>query len=516
MKRVLVIGGGAAGWLAANHLARQLRPAPGGAEVTLLESPDIPTIGVGEGTVPAMRASLEHLGISETEFLRECGATFKQGIRFVNWMRPTEELTAHSYHHPFDPVANGEPDPTACWLLGAAGAGSYVDAVSIQGRLCDAGRAPKLMTHAEYDGAVNYAYHLDAARFARLLTRHATTRLGVRHLLGTVDRVLVDERGDIAGVETAQHGTLTADLYVDCTGFAARLIGEALGVPFVDRGDVLFVDRALAIQVPWTEARAAIPSMTIATALPAGWVWDIGLTERRGTGYVYSTRHTDDEQAERDFRDYLRDGIGERADQLPCRTIPMQVGYRERFWSGNCVAIGLAQGFVEPLEATGLLLFDATARLLASRFPADARDLPVLAERFNARVRYAWERVIEFIKLHYCLTDRDDSEFWRDNRIAASIPDTLAERLELWRRMPPSEYDFERREEVFSLDNYRYVLYGMRYPTDLAPVRERYGDLGAARHDLERRRRYADEALSTLLPHRELIERIGRHGLQRV
>jgi tryptophan halogenase len=515
LKRVLVIGGGAAGWLAANHLARELRPAAGGTEVTLLESPDIPTIGVGEGTVPAMRASLEHLGIRETEFLRECGATFKQGIRFVNWMQPPEELTAHSYHHPFDPVASGDPDPTACWLLGAGGDCSYVDAVSIQGRLCDAGRAPKLMTHVEYDGAVNYAYHLDAARFARLLTRHGTTRLGVRHLLGTVQDVQVDERGHISAVETAQCGRLTADLYVDCTGFAARLIGEALDVPFIDRSDVLFVDRALAIQVPWSEARTPIPSMTIATALSAGWVWDIGLKERRGTGYVYSTRYTDDEQAEREFRDYLRDGIGESADELPVRTLAMRIGYRERFWSGNCVAIGLAQGFVEPLEATGLLLFDATARLLASRFPADARDLPMLAERFNARVRYAWERVIDFIKLHYCLTDRDDSEFWRDNGREASIPDTLSERLELWRRMPPSEYDFERREEVFSLDNYRYVLYGMRFPTDLSPVRKRYGDLVLACRNVERRQRMADEALLALLPHRELIERIERHGLQR-
>jgi tryptophan halogenase len=388
--------------------------------------------------------------------------------------------------------------------------------VSIQGRVCDAGRAPKLMTHVEYDGAVNYAYHLDAARFARLLTRHATERLGVRHLLGTVGRVLVDEHGSITGVETAEFGTLTADLYVDCTGFSARLIGEALRVPFIDRGDVLFVDRALAIQVPWTTPRDSIPSTTIATALSAGWVWDIGLSERRGTGYVYSTRHTDDEQAERAFRDYLRDSIGNRADELPCRTIPMRIGYRERFWSGNCVAIGLAQGFVEPLEATGLLLFDATARLLASRFPADARDLPVLAERFNSRVRYAWERVIDFIKLHYCLTDRDDSDFWRDNRNAASIPDALANRLDLWRRMPPSEYDFERREEVFSLDNYRYVLYGMRFPTDLAPIRERFGDLALAERDFQRRRRYADEALLSLLSHRDLIERIGRHGLQRI
>ncbi|HEX5788274.1 MAG TPA: tryptophan halogenase family protein [Woeseiaceae bacterium] len=516
MKRVLVIGGGAAGWLAACHLARELKSGAGGVEVTLLESPDIPTIGVGEGTVPAMRASLEHLGIGETDFLRECGATFKQGIRFVDWMRPAAELVAHAYHHPFDPVAAGDPDPTAAWLLGAAGEGSYVDAVSIQGRVCDAGRAPKLMTHVEYDGAVNYAYHLDAARFAALLTRHATGRLGVKHLLGTVGHVRVDERGHVAGVETDEFGTLDADLYVDCTGFSARLIGEALGVAFIDRSDVLFVDKALAIQVPWNEPRAAIPSETIATALAAGWVWDIGLAERRGTGYVYSSRHTSADEAERDFRGYLRESIGARADELPCRTIPMRVGYRERFWAGNCVAIGLAQGFVEPLEATGLLLFDATARLLASRFPADARDLPVLAERFNARVRYAWERVIEFIKLHYCLTDRDDSDFWRDNRAAASIPDKLAERLELWRRMPPSEYDFERREEVFSLDNYRYVLYGMGFRTDLAPVRRRYGDLGRARRDVEQRRRRTDQALLSLLPHREMIERIGRHGLQRL
>lgn len=514
LKRVLIVGGGTAGWLSACHIARKLATGADGVDVRLLESKDIPTIGVGEGTVPAIRQSLQRLGISETEFIRECDATFKQSIKFVDWMKPAGDRDY--YHHIFDYPGIDRVDLTPYWLMGEAEGCDYVDAVSVQGRVCENGLGPKLMTHPEFIGATNYAYHLDAAKFAALLTRHATGKLGVRHVLGNMLEVRLAPDGSIRSVVTDEHGELEADLYVDCTGFSSRLLGEALDVGFISKNDVLFVDNALAIQVPYGDERTPIPCHTIATAQDCGWVWDIGLHERRGTGYVYSEKYCSHDRAEAVFRDYLRGTVGDLADELPARRIPMQVGYRETFWVRNCVAIGLAQGFVEPLEATGLLVFDATARMLAELFPPSTGSMPAIAERFNERVRYAWDRVIDFIKLHYYLSDRDDSDFWTDNRNPLTAPDSLLKNLALWREQPPTEYDFFSRQEIFKLENYLYVLYGMRFPTDVEPIRYRYRDREAARREFERIGSKAERTIRELLPHRELIDRIKTYGLQKV
>ncbi|MEP5568658.1 MAG: tryptophan halogenase family protein [Halioglobus sp.] len=509
---VLIVGGGTAGWLAACHLAKKLRPGdPDGIRVTLVESPDIPTIGVGEGTVPAMRQSLQYLGISETDFIRECEATFKQSIRFDGWMRNPE----HSYHHVFDYPRRDSLDLTPYWLLNRQNK-SYADSVGIQSSLCDAGLGPKQMTEPEYSGISNYAYHLDAGKFSELLTRHATTQLGVEHRQANISAVQLNASGDIDYLETDRLGELRADFYVDCTGFKSLLLGSAMGVEFVDRSDVLLADHALAVQVPYASPDSPIPCQTIATARSAGWIWDIGLVSRRGTGYVYSSQHIDHDKAELELRDYLRTSIGDAADEVSCRRIPMQVGYRERFWSRNCAAIGLSQGFVEPLEATGLLMFDATARMLAEQFPASRDVMPLLSERFNKRVRFTWERVIDFIKLHYCVSDRDDSSFWQANRDPATIPESLQENLQLWRHQPPSEYDFPSKLEIFNLENYLYVLYGMDYPTDIAPLAYRYPHQQIATSAVESSAALAEQAKQLLLPHRELIQKIHRYGLQKI
>jgi tryptophan halogenase len=512
VREVLVVGGGTAGWLAACHLARQLHPGdPDGVRVTLVESPDIPTIGVGEGTVPAMRRSLQYLGVSETDFIRECEATFKQSIRFDGWMsRP-----GHSYHHVFDYPRRDPLDLTPYWLQSRRDR-SYTDWVGLQSRVCDAGLGPKQMTQPEFEGVTSYAYHLDAGKFAALLTRHATDKLGVSHLKANVTGVHRDAAGAIEYLATDRLGELHADFYVDCTGFASRLLGQTLQVPFIDRGDVLLADHALAVQVPYAAPDSPIPCQTIATARSAGWIWDIGLVTRRGTGYVYSSAHIDHDAAEVELRDYLRGSIGTQADTVGIRRIPMQVGYRERFWAHNCAAIGLSQGFVEPLEATGLLMFDATARMLAEQFPAHRSLMPLLADRFNARVRFAWERVIDFIKLHYCISDRDDSAFWRDNRSPASIPDSLAQNLAIWRHQVPSEYDFSSRLEIFNLENYLYVLYGMDYPTDISAIAYRYAQPDTAQRMVAENRALSERVGGALLPHRELIDKIHRYGLQPV
>lgn len=512
IQEVLIVGGGAAGWLTACHLAKKLRPGTaGGVKVTLLESPDIPIIGVGESTVPAIRRSLQYLGISETDLIRHCDATFKQSIKFVDWVHnPVPGQTSY-YHHLFDYPDRFNFDLTPYWL-NSDRMQSYADALTIQGKVCDAGLGPKQMTHAEYDGLTNYAFHLDAVKFAALLTRHAVENLGVTHVLASVTAVQLDPSGAIAAVATDKAGSITADLFVDCTGFASLLLGKALNVPFISKHDVLFADRALALQVPYDAEDSPIASYTVATAKDAGWIWDIGLSNRRGTGYVYSSSHSSADQAEQTFRDYL----GPQAEGQSVRHIQMDVGYRKCSWKHNCVAIGLSHGFVEPLEATGLLLFDATAKMLADQFPATMPAMAGAAKRFNQKVQYSWDRVIDFIKLHYFLSKRDDSRFWLDNRDAAYAPDSLLEQLDFWQHQLPTHYDFPSRFEIFNLDNYQYVLYGMEFKPKTSPQSYNQADPDQASRYLKLVQQQQQQALHQLPAHRSLIDKIKKYGLQKI
>lgn len=508
IRHILIVGGGTAGWLTACHLAKALGCHTNqDYRVTVVESPDIPTIGVGEGTVPAIRQSLQHLGISETDLIRHCDASFKQSIRFENW-RKTNTTAVHFYHHVFDYPERQDVKITPYWL-NSNKQQSYADTVGIQSRLCDLGLAPKLITQPEYEGVANYAYHLDAAKFAALLTRHGVEKLGVKHIKAEVKQVLTDEDGSINSVLTDRAGPLNADLYIDCSGFQSLLLGKALNVGFISKNDVLFCDSAIAVQVPYATDNAAIACSTIATAQSAGWIWDIGLPSRRGVGYVFSSKHLSAEEAEQELRRY----IGTQHEALSYRKIPMQVGYRETFWQKNCVAIGLSQGFVEPLEATGLLVYDACARMLADILPSQQKQLAAAAALFNQHARYAWDKVIDFIKLHYCLSDRDDTAFWRENRDQATIPQTLLQKLTNWQNQLPSQYDFPSRFEIFHLDNYLYVLYGMGFHTDVSAMHHRLQHVDAAAQLVASNNHYLQQAQQALLPHRQLIERIKQHGL---
>ncbi|MCG8443705.1 MAG: tryptophan 7-halogenase, partial [Caulobacterales bacterium] len=368
--RVVVVGGGTAGWLTAGRIAR--RHGPGSkrpVSVTLIESPNIKTIGVGEGTWPTLRESLEAIGVSETDFVRECNAAFKQGGKFVSW---TRDDPGEHYYHPFNlPQGAGAITLAAYWDAARANDPSpFADAVDCQSRLCEAGLAPKKITTPEYKALSNYAYHLDTDRFGAFLKTHCVERLGVKHILDDVTDAHLSEDGYIDSLSTGHHGALEGDLFVDCTGFRSLLLGRKLGEPLMPRQDVLFVDHALAMQVPYPDAGAPVACQTIATAQSAGWIWDIGLQTRRGVGHVYSSAHTDHETAERALRAYVRAFAPDAADTLSCRLIKIQNGCRDRFWVKNCVAVGLSAGFLEPLEASAIMLVESSAKLLAERLPA--------------------------------------------------------------------------------------------------------------------------------------------------
>ena len=506
---VIIVGGGTAGWLAASHLAKKLNSkSRGGVKVTLIESPDIPAIGVGEGTVPAIRKTLMEFGISEKELLAECEATFKQSVKFVNWRRAPIDGASEYYHHVFDYPVFQNLNLTPYWLMDGIQNSSYAHAVSVQAHLCDAGMGPKLPRQNEYEGFATYAYHLDATKFSNILSKNAREKFGVNHINAKIVDVVLDDSGNIAAVVTDKGEQLEADFFVDCTGFRSLLLGGKLGVPFKDRGDVLLTDHAIALQSPYSTPDQPIACHTIATAKDAGWIWDISLQSRRGLGYVYSSLHTDHQTAEDVLWQYLDDVPEHIKRDLQPRRIKMNIGYREIFWHKNCVAIGLSQGFVEPLEATGLLMYDAMSRFLADMFPGNVGELEASRKVFNRIVGESWDRVIDFIKLHYCLTERTDTKFWRDNRDPAHIPDTLLEKLERWKFRAPDDYDFDRKFDIFNQFNYAYVLYGMKYGTDLSSKTNRFGQ-GA--HAQKQAREFADfvrAAGDRLLPHRDLIDHL--------
>ncbi len=510
VRNIVIVGGGTAGWLTAGVIAAKHRGRMGtGFSVTLVESPNTPIIGVGEGTWPTLRSTLARIGVSETELFRQCDAAFKQGARFERW---TTGAANDFYYHPLMLPQNfGQVNLVPHWLAREDGR-SFCDAVCPQGRLCDDGLAPKTIATAEFEAVANYSYHFDAGKFAPFLQAHCVDKLGVRHVSADVRRVNLAENGDIRSIDTEQAGEIAGDLFIDCTGFKALLIGKTLGVPFRDFSDVLFCDRALAMQVPYASDTTPIASQTISVAQSSGWIWDIGLTNRRGIGHVYSHRHISDEDAERELRAY----VGPAGRDLPVRKITIPTGHRETFWKRNCVAVGLAAGFLEPLEASAIVLIELSAKLIAEQMPACREVMDVLAARFNATTLYRWGRIIDFLKLHYVLTKRTDTAFWRDNLLPETIPDRLRDLLLLWSHQSPWFHDeFDRVEEVFPAASYQYVLYGMGFRTQVEPS-TLAGDAMNAERALRENAAQTERLRVGLPRHRDLIRKIAEHGLQPV
>ncbi len=472
IEHIVIIGGGTAGWLTAGLLAADARldPRPN-RRITLLESPDIATIGVGEGTWPSMLETLRTIGISETEFIRECDVSFKQGSRFRNWCRNQGE----HYDHPFTlPAEYGRVNLAEHWLLSDPVV-PFAYAVSSQSALCDQDRAPKQLATPEYAFNLSYGYHLNAGKFAQLLQRHCTTSLGVDHHLDEVVGVESHANGDITHLQLKSGDQLAGDLFVDCTGMASRLLGQHYQVPWVSQQSVLFNDRALAVQVPYASQDSPIASQTLSTAHEHGWFWDIGLPTRRGVGAVYSSEHTDEQAVYDRLASYLKEtGAGAALEDLSPRPIRFEPGHRERFWCNNCVAIGLSAGFIEPLEATALVLVERSAQFLVEQMPQSRAEMDVVARRFNERFTEHWSNIIAFLKLHYVLSERTDSDYWRAHRDTDSIPDRLQEQLLLWRSRSPWVCDTLYRAELFPSASYQYILYGMspKY-TERAPLERR-------------------------------------------
>jgi glycine/D-amino acid oxidase-like deaminating enzyme len=512
IRNVVIVGGGTAGWLtcaviAAEHCAN----SKNGITVTLVESPDVPTVGVGEGTWPTMRGTLRKAGIKEADFFRECDAAFKQGAKFAKWVSGADD---DAYYHPLVlPQGYADINLVPFWQPHAEKV-SFADAVSFQGQLCEHGLAPKQQSTPEYAHVANYAYHLDAGKFAAFLQKHCVEKLGVRHILDHVTSVNSASNGDIASVSTQLNGEIAGDLFVDCTGFKSLLLGEHYGIEFIECKHVLFNDTALATRVPYPSDDSPIASHTISTAQSAGWVWDIGLPTRRGVGHVFSSQYISDDAAEAELRNYIRESAPDIADELPVRKISIRPGHRQKFWHKNCVAVGLAAGFLEPLEASALVLVELSAAMISEQMPVNRHTMDIVANRFNDKFHYRWQRIIDFLKLHYVLTKRTDSQYWIDNCKPETMSDELSSLLSLWEYQSPWHQDFTHVDEVFPSASYQYVLYGMGFKTQ-APMTQRQSlNERVAQQHLQKNHQLTQKLVSGLPTNRELINSIRQHGLK--
>jgi tryptophan halogenase len=479
-RKILIVGGGSSGWMTAAYVdAVMNRDGRKPVEVSLIESPDVPRIGVGEATIPSINHILSAIGIDEIEFLKRVDGTYKQAIKYVNWLHGHGE----SYYHAFGRFRQTPIDTTSLdWLMSDRSI-PFSETISAQPVICEALLAPKMFGRWELGTRLPYAFHMNALKFADYLCEIATSR-GVRKYLDHVVDVEMAQSGDIAAVHTKNGERLEADIFIDCTGFAALLIEKKLGVPWVDCSQWLLCDRALTLQVPYEHSYPGyIRPNTLATAASAGWIWEIPLQNRRAWGYVHASEFVSEAEAENE----LRAMVGPIGDQFPTRFVPFKVGYRAKSWVQNCIAIGLSAGFIEPLESTGLYLSDLAAVMLTEHFPFGS-DMTPLSYRFNRILANRFHEILDFINMHYCLTRRTDTPFWREVQRPERVNDRLQAKLQFWRAKPPTPADFEDQffpgqldapltsgglpgdhrtpvdtSGVFSLSSHEAILYGMDY-----------------------------------------------------
>ncbi|WP_395343923.1 tryptophan halogenase family protein [Ningiella sp. W23] len=436
-KRLIILGGGTAGWMAANLLRKHLDEHA--FSVCLVESPDIGIIGVGEGSTPHLKVFFDELGIDENEWMPACNATFKNGISFVDW---TEHLSENRYFHPFPSATDRQ---TVAAFLGhchlkfkGVNVSTNPDDYFLAAQLAKKHLAPKTKSPVP----LNYAYHFDSHLLGSFL-KDVAMKNGVTHISGTVDDIALHPSGDIASFMMTDGKCINGDFFVDASGFRSQLLQNCLQVGFDSFSDCLLNDSAIALP---SAVSTPLTSETRASGLKHGWAWHIPLTNRTGNGYVFSQAHCDFSAAEKELRHHINQNTNDDKTlnskikssevlNVNARRIHMKVGQAKKHWHKNVVAVGLAQGFIEPLEATALHLVLETLIGFITEFKQGELDGAALHQAqnsFNQSMRERYEGIRDYIVCHYKMNTRSDSQYWIDARENTTASDNLAAVIDAW------------------------------------------------------------------------------------
>lgn len=417
--RIIILGGGTAGWMAACLMAKQWGDK---VAIQVIESPDIGIIGVGEGSTPSLKLFFEMLGIKESEWMPLCQATYKLSIRFEGW---SPESGESSYSHPFfsqvDTFTQRAFQVNSRTRRMGLDVNTKPEDFFLNGVLAKQGKAA--IAPDNFPFKMEYGYHFNSGLLGEFLAGHAAG-LGVERIQTRITDTRLKQNGDIDALIDEHGQSFVADFFVDCTGFSSYLIEKTLSVGFDSFSSNLFNDSAVVLP----SAKSGVPPVeTLSKAMSAGWMWRIPLTERFGNGYVYSSRYLTKEAAEAE----LRSELGLEDDPTPARHLSMRVGQRQRHWSNNCLALGLSQGFIEPLEATALHLVQVSILEFIHLYEecgfGDSRR-----DQYNGFVRERFERVRDYIVAHYKLNTRNDSQYWIDNRNNQNLSPALDKLLMAW------------------------------------------------------------------------------------
>lgn len=474
--KVIIVGGGTAGWMAASLLQQAWsQQKHSSTQITVLESEEIGTIGVGEGSTPTLREFFRQLGIADSEWMPKCSATYKCGIAFPGWLNGSNG-SSNGYFHPFfSPldIKSGEAFMrNACLKRRGVDAPVHPDDFFVGAELSRQYLSPRLNESLPFEP--DYAYHFDSALLGTFL-RERAKKLGVQHIIDTVSDVKRTSVGDIECLYLRNDKRpLKADFFIDCTGFTSLLIGKTLETPFYSYSGNLFNDSAIAIASP-LDVTKPIPSHTESTALSNGWAWKIPLTTRYGNGYVYSSGYQSAESAEKELRAHMGEG-----DELEARHIPMRVGSIRQHWNYNCLAVGLSQGFIEPLEASALMLvqYTLTHFIIAHSLAVSKGNVEYYRSGFNDNVTQTFAGIRDYIVAHYQCNTRSDSDYWIDNRSHNHISDSLGAILHSWDEGGDFEAELmaQKNKQVYPRPSWYCLLAGSgRFPVSGRRIENTYG-----------------------------------------
>jgi 2-polyprenyl-6-methoxyphenol hydroxylase-like FAD-dependent oxidoreductase len=465
--RIVIAGGGTAGWMAANLFAHHW--ADQDIAIELVESPQVGIIGVGEGSTPSLKRFFETLNIDESDWMPKCNATYKVSIQFNNW---SPKSANEHYQHPF--ISQLDTFSERRFYVNCLTRRLGLDVETrpekflLNGWLASQRKSP--ITPANFPFEVEYGYHFDSGLLGEYLAQRAKSH-GIKHTQGNIKDVALDSNGNIASLLLKEGKIIEGDLFVDCTGFESLLHQQALGVRFESFKSNLFNDAAVAIP---SEALKPLSNQTEATALSSGWAWQIPLTKRTGNGYVYSSKYISAEQAEQELREHL----GLQDSDVPAKHLKMKVGQVERHWHKNCLALGLSQGFIEPLEATALHLVQMGIESFIDAYSKGGLSNKN-QDSYNQQIRENFDAVRNYIVAHYKMNSRDDSQYWQDNRNNPNISSSLKQLLQVWFNNGDLQQEVKRQNlnSHFGTASWHCLLAGYGTFPNLAPNQPGKGDL---------------------------------------